>query len=48
MSRKLPNAHKNCKNSWSTSQSLWASVSMLNMTVYDIVLRKKLNTYGLF
>lgn len=28
--------------------SLWASVSMLNMTVYDSVLRKKLNKYGLF
>ena len=40
--------HPKVKNPRATSQTLRASVSMLNVKVHDSTIRKRLNKYGLF
>jgi len=41
-------AHPKVKNPIVTSQTLQASVSMLNIKVHDSTIRNRLNKYGLF
>ena len=38
---RLRNAQKNCEKPRATSQTLWASISMLNVKVHDSTIRKR-------